>query len=148
MSSTRKTPRPNPVRRQPGEEIPSISSTEYNERNQKLFAERIQVREKIEVNQGRKRRSPATDRELAKLTRELQEIDTEIISLNYGLVLNYVKKFTSASSRARSTSFMNAPLPTLTSRTRAPVPSAIFLLMIDEAMSGIASTVPVTSRRA
>ena len=53
-----------------------------------------------------------------------------------------------ASSRARSRSFMNAPVPTLTSRTSAPVPSAIFLLMIEEAMSGIASTVPVTSRRA
>ena len=54
----------------------------------------------------------------------------------------------SASSRARSRSFMNAPVPTLTSSTRAPVPSAIFLLMIEEAISGIASTVPVTSRRA
>ena len=53
-----------------------------------------------------------------------------------------------ASSRALSTSFMNAPLPTLTSRTSAPVPSAIFLLMIEEAISGMASTVPVTSRRA
>ena len=53
-----------------------------------------------------------------------------------------------ASSRASSTFFMNAPLPTLTSSTSAPVPSAIFLLMIDEAISGIASTVPVTSRSA
>ena len=54
----------------------------------------------------------------------------------------------SASSRARSTSFMNAPVPTFTSSTSAPVPSAIFLLMIDDAISGIASTVPVTSRSA
>lgn len=108
MSSTRKTPRPNPIRRQPGEELPSISSSEYNDRNQELFAERIKVREKIEVNQGRKRRSPATDRELARLTRDLQEIDTEIISLNYGLVLNYVKKFTSASSRDDSRDFEGA----------------------------------------
>ena len=53
-----------------------------------------------------------------------------------------------ASSRAESTSFMNAPDPTLTSSTRAPVPSAIFLLMIELAISGMASTVPVTSRRA
>ncbi len=43
---------------------------------------------------------------------------------------------------------MNAPEPTLTSSTRAPVPSAIFLLMIELAISGIASTVPVTSRSA
>jgi hypothetical protein len=43
---------------------------------------------------------------------------------------------------------MNAPVPTLTSSTSAPVPSAIFLLMIEDAISGIASTVPVTSRSA
>ena len=43
---------------------------------------------------------------------------------------------------------MNAPLPTLTSSTRADVPSAIFLDMIELAMSGIDSTVPVTSRSA
>ena len=54
----------------------------------------------------------------------------------------------SASSRARASSFMNAPEPTFTSSTRAPVPSAIFLLMIELAIRGIASTVPVTSRRA
>ncbi len=46
------------------------------------------------------------------------------------------------------TSFMKAPEPTFTSSTRAPVPSAIFLLMIELAISGIASTVPVTSRSA
>ena len=43
---------------------------------------------------------------------------------------------------------MNAPLPTFTSRTRASVPSAIFFDMIELAMSGIDSTVPVMSRRA
>ncbi len=53
-----------------------------------------------------------------------------------------------ASSRARARSFMKAPVPTFTSRTSEPVPSAIFLLMIEEAISGIASTVPVTSRSA
>ena len=53
-----------------------------------------------------------------------------------------------ASSSARSRVFMNAPEPTFTSSTSAPVPSAIFLLMIDEAISGMASTVPVASRRA
>ena len=37
--------------------------------------------------------------------------------------------------------FMNAPVPTFTSSTSADEPSAIFLLMIDEAISGIDSTV-------
>ena len=43
---------------------------------------------------------------------------------------------------------MNAPRPTFTSSTSAPMPSAIFLLRIDAQMSGMLSTVPVTSRSA
>ena len=53
-----------------------------------------------------------------------------------------------ASSRERSMSCRNAPEPNFTSSTSAPVPSAIFFDMIDEAISGIASTVPVMSRSA
>ncbi len=54
----------------------------------------------------------------------------------------------SASARAWPKSDMKAPVPTLTSSTRAWVPSAIFLDMIELAMRGMDSTVPVTSRRA
>ncbi len=50
--------------------------------------------------------------------------------------------------RASSVVFMNAPRPTLTSSTSAPMPSAIFLLRIDAQISGMLSTVPVTSRKA
>ena len=53
-----------------------------------------------------------------------------------------------ASRRAPSRSLMNAPLPTFTSRTSAAVPSAIFLDMMELEISGIDSTVPVTSRSA
>ena len=53
-----------------------------------------------------------------------------------------------ASSAAFFGSDINAPLPVFTSRTSADVPSAIFLLIIDDAISGIASTVAVTSRSA
>ena len=53
-----------------------------------------------------------------------------------------------ASSEAFAGSDIKAPLPVFTSRTSADVPSAIFLLMIDDAISGIASTVAVTSRSA
>ena len=53
-----------------------------------------------------------------------------------------------ASSRAAPRSGMNAPLPTFTSSTSALVPSAIFFDMIELAISGIDSTVPVTSRSA
>ena len=54
----------------------------------------------------------------------------------------------SAKRRAVSISGRKAPEPTLTSRTSASVPSAIFLDMIELAISGTASTVAVTSRRA
>ena len=54
----------------------------------------------------------------------------------------------SASSRARASSFMKAPRPHFTSSTSASAPSASFLERIDAAISGIDSTVPVTSRRA
>ncbi len=54
----------------------------------------------------------------------------------------------SARAAARSRSFMKAPRPTLTSSTRASRPSASFLLMIDEEISGIDGTVPVASRSA
>ena len=53
-----------------------------------------------------------------------------------------------ASVRASAGSRMNAPDPVLTSSTSAPAPSAIFLLMIELAISGTDSTVPVTSRSA
>ena len=53
-----------------------------------------------------------------------------------------------ASSRAGPSSFMNAPAPTLTSSSTAAAPPAIFLLMMLLAISGIDSTVPVTSRSA
>ena len=53
-----------------------------------------------------------------------------------------------ARARALSRSFMKAPCPHFTSSTSALVPSASFLLMIDEEMSGMLSTVAVTSRNA
>ena len=53
-----------------------------------------------------------------------------------------------ASASASAADFMNAPSPHFTSSTSALLPSASFLLMIDAAMSGTLSTVPVTSRSA
>ena len=52
----------------------------------------------------------------------------------------------SASLRACAGVFMNAPEPTLTSSTSASTPSASFFERIDAVMSGIDSTVAVTSR--
>ena len=54
-----------------------------------------------------------------------------------------------APARGHSSNFfMNAPEPVLTSSTRPSMPSASFLLIIDAVISGIDSTVAVTSRRA
>jgi hypothetical protein len=57
---------------------------------------------------------------------------------------------TMASARAfeSSKACMKAPSPVFTSRMRASIPSAIFLLMMEAAMRGRLSTVAVTSRRA
>jgi len=90
------------------EDAPSISSSEYNEKNQLLFAERIRLKGEIEKIVSRKRKTPAGDRQLARLRRQLEDVDTAIINLNYGLVLNYVKKFTSVSSRDDSRDFESA----------------------------------------
>ena len=53
-----------------------------------------------------------------------------------------------ANRRASTCFFMNAPLPTLTSSTRASTPSASFFDMMEVAISGMDSTVAVASRRA
>ena len=53
-----------------------------------------------------------------------------------------------ARSRARASVGMNAPDPVFTSMTSACVPEAIFLERIEATISGIDSTVPVTSRTA
>ena len=53
-----------------------------------------------------------------------------------------------ASAAASFGSLIKAPEPVFTSSTNALVPSAIFLLIIEDAISGIACTVPVTSRKA
>ena len=53
-----------------------------------------------------------------------------------------------ASVSASSGVCINAPLPALTSSTIASEPEASFLLITLEAISGMPSTVPVTSLRA
>jgi len=92
------------------ENTPSISSVEYNERNQSLFSERIKLKDEIDEITSRKRKTAAGERRVAKLRRRLSDVDTALINLNYGLVLNYVKKFTSVSSRDDSRDFESAAI--------------------------------------
>ena len=53
-----------------------------------------------------------------------------------------------ASAAASSSFFMKAPLPVLTSNTIASAPAASFLLIIEDAIRDMLSTVAVTSRNA
>ena len=53
-----------------------------------------------------------------------------------------------ARAKASSSCFMKAPLPVFTSNTMASAPAASFLLIIEDAISDILSTVAVTSRSA
>ena len=59
-----------------------------------------------------------------------------------------MRTIASASALESAKAFMKAPSPVFTSRMSASMPSAIFLLMIDDAMRGRLSTVAVTSRSA
>jgi len=106
MTTTKDTPGRSLWKRD--EDTPSISSVEYNERNQSLFAERIELRKEIEKISGRKKKTEAANRQINRLRRRLSDVDTALINLNYGLVLNYVKKFTSVSSRDDSRDFESA----------------------------------------
>jgi len=108
MTTTKNTPGRSLWKRD--EDTPSISSVEYNERNQSLFAERIKIKDEIDEITSRKRKTPAGDRRVSKLRRQLSDVDTALINLNYGLVLNYVKKFTSVSSRDDSRDFESAAI--------------------------------------
>lgn len=86
----------------------SVGSPQYNERNQKLFAERIKLKTHIDKIARQKKQSDVGVRELRKLQSKLGRVDTDIIHLNYGLVLSYVKRFTSAASRDDSRDFEGA----------------------------------------
>jgi DNA-directed RNA polymerase specialized sigma subunit len=93
----------------------SVTSAEYNDRNQELFAERLNVINEIadvkaSITTTRKGGGPRRRLEiqLKRLNRRLNDVDTEIIKLNYGLVLNYVRKFTSTTSRDDSRDFEGA----------------------------------------
>jgi RNA polymerase sigma factor (sigma-70 family) len=108
MATTNKNRNDRPSWYKP-EDTPSISSAEYNDRNQRLFAERIRLKGEIEILTSKKRKlTEVQERKLKRLQRKLADVDTEIVQLNYGLVLNYVKKFTSVSSRDDSRDFEGA----------------------------------------
>lgn len=85
------------------------TGSDYNELNTELFLRRADLKERIAQltkQKGDGGRGEALH--LGSLKRELDVIDTELIQLNYGLVLAYVKKFTSNTSAEDSRDFEGA----------------------------------------
>lgn len=91
------------VQQQPGDG--PGSSYEYNERNQRLFAQRKEALAAMEAAELKRDRRSS---ERARGT--IDTIDTSLIELNYGLVRNYVRKFTATSTPEDSRDFESAAL--------------------------------------
>jgi len=85
-----------------------MSGTEYNLRNQELFSLRAQTVKDLGALTKKPSKSAAVARKVNKLRKDLEKIDTKIVMLNYGLVINYVKKFTASSTRDDSRDFEGA----------------------------------------
>lgn len=86
----------------------ATTSQEYNDRNQELFARRLELLGTIKKLESKKKQTDDLRFEVERLKRQLSDADTAIIELNYGLVLNYVRKFTSTTSREDSRDFEGA----------------------------------------
>jgi len=107
------------------------TTTEYNDINQGLFKKRKELKIKVDkicktlpksiVDQAKTTLSSfdayklSSDKkvlnkifELIEARREIQNIDEKIIESNYGLVLNYVRKFTSTNNKEDSRDFEGA----------------------------------------
>lgn len=91
-----------------GQPVLSMSGAEYNSRNQELFGKRAQAVSGLALLTKKPSKSQTVAKKIAKIKKDLEKIDTKIVMLNYGLVINYVKKFTASSSRDDSQDFEGA----------------------------------------
>jgi RNA polymerase sigma factor (sigma-70 family) len=86
-----------------------LTSSDYNDRNQELFGRRNEILRKIKEleTKAEKKKKPNRDDvdDLRRTRFLLDEATKAIIEFNYGLVLNYVRKFTSTTSRDDSADF-------------------------------------------
>lgn len=82
-----------------------LTSSDYNDRNQELFSRRKSVLARIAELEAKKKLSRDDSDELRRTRFQLDEATRSIIEFNYGLVLNYVRKFTSTTSRDDSADF-------------------------------------------
>jgi len=88
--------------------VVSMSGAEYNLRNQELFSARAQTVKDLGTLTKKPSKSAEVARKVNKLRKDLEKIDTKIVMLNYGLVINYVRKFTASSTRDDSRDFEGA----------------------------------------
>ncbi len=82
-----------------------LTSADYNDRNQELFARRNIILARIETLETKRRLSAADTEELRRARFTLDTTTNDIVSFNYGLVLNYTRKFTSTTSKDDSMDF-------------------------------------------
>ena len=85
-----------------------LGGVDYNERNQELFQRRSQAKDEMARLERKRSKTPETEWEIRRLSMQVETIDTEIVRLNYGLVMNYVRKFTSTTSPEDSRDFEGA----------------------------------------
>jgi len=75
-------------------EHPSPSTVDYAQENALLFSRRGEVLSTIETLRARRRLTPTAKRQLLRAERELDDLETSIVSLNRGLVISYARRFT------------------------------------------------------
>ena len=80
------------------------SSPDYGDRNVELFLERRSLQEQLAASETGEERQ-VERREVARLGRRLEDVTTEIVRFNTGLVRSYCRRFTSNSSRGDSADF-------------------------------------------
>jgi RNA polymerase sigma factor (sigma-70 family) len=95
-------PAPHPGRWNP--EV-QLTSADYNDRNQELFRRRNELLALIASMEAKRRRSRSAEDELRRARFQLDTVTNDIVSFNYGLVLNYTRKFTSTTSKDDSADF-------------------------------------------
>ncbi|MGD9701950.1 MAG: sigma-70 family RNA polymerase sigma factor [Acidimicrobiia bacterium] len=84
----------------------AVTSEEFGDRNTELFERRTVIKRQLgDMVEGPASGTPVDSRMIARLERMLEDVTTDIVQLNLGLVRSYCRRFTSNSSREDSADF-------------------------------------------
>ena len=84
----------------------TVTAEEYGDRNTELFERRTAIRRRLDdMVETSESGAPVDPRMVARLERMLEEVTTDIVQFNLGLVRSYCRRFTSNSSREDSADF-------------------------------------------